>query len=149
MALSDEVTLRYPEQVVKELTNPRSSSATTVDSTKLSQACTSVQAYFGLYAQAAYDSTKPVHVEVAVRGVVALLQSWGGSANGVARIKWDAWIEECRAVRDTRARARIQPQTTGVQVPSTEDANQKPPFDDSRFREIGTSLSAGPDPDLD
>lgn len=119
-ALATAVEARYHEQQLKELTNPRDASATTINSTKLEQACTSVQTYFGTYAQETYDSTVDIHVEVAVRGVVALLQSWGGSAQGVARIKWDAWLEEVKAVRNTRARARIEPATTSELTPSDE-----------------------------
>lgn len=149
MALSDEVALRYASQVLKELTNPRSTSASSIDATKMTQACTSVTAYFGLYAQAAYDSTKAIHVEVAVRGVVALLQSWGGASQGVQRIKWDAWVEECRAVRDTRARARIQPRTTGVRRPTADDANEVPDFDSTRFADVNTRVHGSEEDRLD
>ena len=138
-ALAEAVTLRYPEQVLKELTNVRDPSATSVDSQRLEQAVTSVQVYFSTYAQESYDSTVGIHVEVGVRGVIALLQSWGGSAQGVSKIRWDAWLEEVKAVRDTRARARIEPATTSELTPSDEvDGGQevRPFADRQRYRRM-------------
>lgn len=119
-ALATAVEDRYDAQILKELTNVRDPSQTSIDSTKLERACTSVQTYFATHAQEEYDATVDIHVEVAVRGVVALLQSWGGAAQGIARIKWDAWLEEVKAVRVTRARARVEPATTSQLTPSEE-----------------------------
>lgn len=138
-ALATAVEARYPAQVLNELTNPRDSTATSFNSTKLEQAVTSVQVYFATHAQEDYDSTVGIHVEVAVRGVIALLQSWGGSAQGVARIKWDAWLEEVKAVRNTRARARLEPATNSELTPSDEvDGTQevRPFADRQRYRRL-------------
>ncbi len=44
MTLATEVQARYPTQVLKELTNPRGTAAVSLDSTKLAQACTSIEA---------------------------------------------------------------------------------------------------------
>jgi hypothetical protein len=136
MALSDEVALRYPTQILKELTNPRTPSASSVDSTKLAQACTSVQRQFRTYAQMDYDSTLVEHVDVAVDGVVALLQRWGGSSRSIARIKWTDWIEECRALRDTGPRARFRPTSSGNLTKTAERPNEKAAFDSARFEDV-------------
>ena len=88
-----------------------------------------------MLAQETYDSTVTIHVEVAVRGVVALLQSWGGVATGVFTITWDAWKEECREMRGTRARARMLPVSTSVLTPSVEGTGStvRPAFDIAKF----------------
>lgn len=150
MALSDDVIARVPSAILIGLTNPRGGAApTSNNSTLLSQACSSIQTWFGTYAQETYSSSVAIHVEVCVKGVVALLKRWGAGEYALASEDWAAFKSECETVRATRARARIQPQTTAVQTPTAEDANAKPAFDDSRFRDIGSTLSAGPDDDLD
>lgn len=150
MALIDDVTARVPSAILIGLTNPRGGAApTSNNSTLLTQACTSIQTWFATYAQEAYDSTVGIHVEVCVKGVVALLKRWGAGEYALASEDWAAFKTECETVRSTRARARIQPRTTGVQVPTADDPNGKPPFDDMRFRDIVPTLTAGPDDDLD
>lgn len=150
MALSDDVIARVPGAILIGLTNPLGGSApTSTNTTLLAQACSSIEAWFGTYAQETYTSSVAIHVEVAVRGVVALLKRWGAGEYAMASEDWAAFRSECETVRATRSRARIQPQTTAVQTPTAEDANEKPPFDDSRFRDILGTLAAGPDDDLD
>lgn len=150
MALSDDVQSRVPSAILIGLTNPRGGAApTSIGTTLLTQACSSIQTWFETYAQETYSSSVAIHVEVAVRGVVALLKRWGAGEYALASEDWAAFKSECETIRSTRARARIQPQTTGVQVPTADEAGSKPPFDDTRFREIASTLVAGPDDDLD
>lgn len=147
MALSDEVQARYSEQQLVELTNPRNPEATSIASAQLARACTAVEAYFGPFVHEVYDGTVQIHVEVAVAGVIAMLQRWGGSSASVGQIGWDAWRDDCERVRATRARARISPQAGGSRTPTPErpddDGRLLPPFDSEDFRDFSLRSPAG------
>lgn len=121
MSLSDEVQNRYDSQVLTELTNIRESDAASVDTTVLGRACDDIElAWFQQYAQQEYDSTDRKHILVAVDGVVALLQRWGGKSSRVARIEWESWIASARDLASVSSRARIVPQSSSELTPSDE-----------------------------
>jgi hypothetical protein len=150
MTLSTDVQDRVPSAILVGLTNPRGGAApTSIGSTLLTQACTSIEAWFGTYAQEAYDSSVPIHVEVAVKGVVALLKRWGAGEYALATEDWAAFKSECETVKNTRARARIEPATTSELTPSDEVVNgEVRPFAD-RTRWAGyLPRRATVDPDL-
>lgn len=147
MALADEVALRYPAQSLVELTNPRSPEATVLDATKMAKAVTAVTSSFQIHAQQAVDETDATlyaqQLEVLVDGVIATLQKWGGNAAGVRKIKWDSWVESCKALRGITSRARISPATNSTQEPTPPDANRKPDFDDRYYDELIPGGSGG------
>jgi hypothetical protein len=143
VALADEVALRYPAQSLVELTNPRSPEATVLDATKMAQAVTSVEGWFRIHVQAEPDVADAQMLEVLVDGVIATLQKWGGNAAGVRKIKWDAWIESCKALRGIGSRARLSPSTNSTQEPTPPDATQKPVFDDAYYDELTPGGSGG------
>lgn len=121
MALSDDVIARVPSGMLVALTNPRGGAApTSNDSGWLERACTSIQTWFETYAQEPYDSSVGIHVEVAVKGVVALLKTWGAGEYAMSAESWDAWRLECERVRETRSRGRIVPTTSSELTPSDE-----------------------------
>ena len=135
MALVDDIALRIPAQVLVELTNPDDNTATAQNSTNLAQAASSIQTYFETYAQEAYSSSVGIHVEVAVRGARDLMNEWGsGDRLGSAEF-WDKFRFECFTVRDTRARARIVPDTNSELTPSDENptSDELRPWADSTF----------------
>lgn len=138
MAISADVISRVPDAILIGLTNPRGGAApTSVGSTLLTRACDSIQTWFGTYAQETYDSTVAIHVEVAVKGVVALLKRWGAGEYALAAEDWAAFKSECETVRNTRARARIEPATTSELTPSDEvdgSAEVRPWADPDRYR---------------
>lgn len=115
--LADAVEARYSSEVLRQLTNPYDPSASGIDDTKLEAAASAVAGWFPIYAQAELDVTDPVHLDVAVDGVIMLLQKWGGTATGVAAVTREAWVEACREVRNTGARSRIEPQTNSPELP--------------------------------
>ena len=115
--LADAVEARYAAEVLRQLTNPYEPEAAAVDDTKLEAAAAEVEAWFPIYVQTTLDVTNAVHLGVAVDGVIMLLQKWGGAAQGVATMTREAWLEACREVRNTGARARFEPMTNSPEVP--------------------------------
>lgn len=140
MALSDDVQSRVPPQLLIELTNPRDDTATSIGSTLLTQAATSVTYRFQMYAQETYSSTNNYHVELAVHGVVGLLRLWGSGSWGQSREFWEWFKTECEAYRDIGPRARITPTTNSPLTPSNEEWDSsdtiRPWSDDREFYDI-------------
>ncbi len=78
MTLAAEVTARVPARRLIQITNPESSTASTVDTTLLGLACTDVGGEFELEAGVTIDLTNPIHVAIAISGVVSKLHEWTG-----------------------------------------------------------------------
>lgn len=115
--LADAVEARYSAEILRQLTNPYAPEENGIDDTKLEAAADEVAGWFPIYAQAELDITNPVHLSVACDGVIMLLQKWGGAAQGVATMSREAWVEACREVRNTGARARFEPATNSPELP--------------------------------
>lgn len=136
MALADDIILRVPDQVLIEHTNQRDPSATAVDSTALTQAASDVTVWFETYAEEAYDSTVEIHVQVGIRATMSILRDYGGQIYGASTEWWERFEKDCERVRNTRARARIEPSTNSKLTPSDENptgAPMKPWADDAFF----------------
>lgn len=139
MALIDDVQKRIPEQVLIEASGPRDSGAEEINLSKLAQAAASVEVRIQMYAEETYDADNDYHVELAVHGVVGLLDLWGSGDPQSVREFWEWFKGECQQYRDIGPRARIQPQTNSPLQPSDEDATgerQYPWADDREFRDI-------------
>lgn len=148
MALWDEVKSRYKTAALKSLTNKDDPTAVAVDDTQGTRAATAAEADFQTYAGETYDSTIQRHVETAVRGVIAFLFEWGGSAVGITRIKHEQFIEECRALRKRGVNRRIKPSSTSGLTVTQDDAGDKSAFDTSRFTTtVPTNLRRNDDTD--
>ena len=146
MALSDDVILRVPNQVLVECTNPRNPAATALDATLLAQASTSVTFRFQMYAQETYSSLNEYHVELAVHGVVALLRIWGSGDWTSSKDLWEWFKGECAAYKAIGPRSRIVPSTNSPLVPSNEEwpaGTVRPWSDDPQFYDILPRRSAG------
>lgn len=153
MALADDVALHIPAATLVQLTNPRDGHApTSVGTAKLTRACSRVTYWFAIYAGAEYDSSQPIHVDIAVDGVVALLRKWGGSSKGWAQTTWDQFKEACAELAEVSTRARPEPATNSELTPSDENPSGttvRPWSDPSRFRGILPSPSSSADVDAD
>ncbi len=149
MALVDDVKLRVPGQTLIEVTNPRGgASPTAIDETKLSQACSSIEARFGIYAQETYSSSVAIHVELCVEGAVSLLRKWGGNTYAASKAWWGEFREECERVAASRARGRIEPSTDSETTPTEENPTGialRPWADDSAFRGLVPRRPGGGD----
>lgn len=110
MALADDVTARIEDQLLIELTNPDSRTATTINSTLFALVVTDTESSFLLYAETTYDSTNDVHVMLGVQGVMALLESYTrlGKLGGES---WTDFLAALDRLRLTGSRARVEPQT--------------------------------------
>lgn len=154
MALADEVTNRYSDQELIELTNPESATATTIDTTYLGRAVTDVQAAFKVHAQIEYDGTVDTHVLTAVDGVIARLRTWArtGGVGNDANSAWQDWVDnQCKPLKSVTSRARVSPVTTSQLTPSAEVADgetRRPVFDEARLRRF-TPGSRSDDPYFD
>jgi hypothetical protein len=149
--LADAVQARYVGQALAEATRPRDSSASTVNTTRLEQACTSIQRFFPLYAQQDYDSTDDLHVEIAVEGVVALLAKWNGrkGSDGSGGSRFDAWVETMRQLANTTVRGH-EPPVTSSEITRTEETDGqsspvRPAFDRSKVSRYTPRRQGGVD----
>ena len=120
MALSDEVTSRYPNSRLIELTNAGDESASTINTTVLGLAATDAEAEFEEIAGLAYDGTDDRHVRAGVKGVIALLYKWGASPGAAADAAYDEFKEACESVGRVTGRNRVKPTTSSVLTPTSE-----------------------------
>jgi hypothetical protein len=89
------VVASYNADGLLQLTNIRNRAATSIDTAVGQSAAQGVIDVWPVYAQSAYDATNATHVEVAKRGVIAMLWSRGGTASQIAKIEWG----RCSATR--------------------------------------------------
>jgi hypothetical protein len=141
MALTDEVQSRFSSQILINVTNPQNSAATTVDTTRLGNASTDVQADFQIEAGIAYDNTVATHVNVAVDGVYAKLLIRAGQGG---KAEHDEYIERLRALKLITGRDRISPSTDSLLSPSTDVIGALPSFDRKNFAGFIPSPPARP-----
>lgn len=83
------VLVSYDNKSLRELTGVHDPTITGVNDTVGEDAAQGVINYWPVYAQIDYDGSLGLHVEVAKRGVIALLYERGGSSPQVAKLKWD------------------------------------------------------------
>ncbi len=120
MALSDEVTSRYPDSRLIQLTNAGDESADSVDTTMLGKAATDTEAKFVQLVGVEYDNSVATHVETAVLGVIAYLYRYGESPGTAAERAMEQFKESCEELAKVTARNRIKPRTTSVLTVSDE-----------------------------
>jgi hypothetical protein len=118
MALADEFKSRFSLERQIALTNPDLQTATTVDATRLTLACTDVQADFEIYAGTVYDGTDARHVSVAVEGVMLKLMSrMAGTDPDEMR---EQWLKRLNSFALVTGRNRIVPATDSILTPTSE-----------------------------
>jgi len=149
MSLTLNVQNRYGTQFLVNLTNPSDPSATTIDTTRLSNSCTDTEADFKIYAGTIYDDTDARHVTVAVDGVIAKLAVRTGTGGNYARVTHEEYLERLRHLALVTGRDRISPRTDSVLQPSPEQVGEevvRPAFDWRRFTDL---IPGGPAPGND
>lgn len=141
MALADEVTARYSDQELIELTNPEDGTATTINTTLLGYAVTDVQAEFEIRQIGEYDASDAKHVTVAVEGVLARLKTFArtGKVGGSGNDEWEWWIENrCKALAKVAGMKKVTAQTSTETTQSSElpdgVTTVRPWADSVRFR---------------
>lgn len=88
-ALWAAVVASYDEDGLIALTNIRNRAGVAIDTTVGENAAQGVIDLWPAYAQVAYTASNALHVEVAKRGVIAMLWSRGGAAATIAKVEWD------------------------------------------------------------
>ena len=140
-ALDAEVTDRYSNQYIVNLTRPDDPSETTIDDERMDAAVADTKADFiievGLeYAGAAGDQT---HIVIGVEGVIVHLLERTGRGEKTTGERYDRYIERLRSLR-----ARILPGTTSKVVPTPERGNPvRPIFDYPRFDGVNPDAPHG------
>jgi hypothetical protein len=141
MSLDVQVTSRYSDQYLRQLTNVDHPENSAVNSPLFLLACADVQGDFLRVIGKAYDETLSEHVAVAVEGVIAKLTIWGGAPNQVGYDLEDKFERKLRGLRGT-----ILPKSTSAMVPSDEtrlSSTPAPAFDDAAFDPFGPGPSPG------
>lgn len=109
----------YDEDGLITLTNIRDRSATLISDSVGNNAALAVVDLWTVYAQQEFDPDDHASVEVAKRGVIAVLWSRGGTSSSIAKIEWDEVFGDSGMIaklRNTTSRARVAPSTnSGVQ----------------------------------
>tara|TARA_Y100000310_G_scaffold334113_1_gene413076 strand:- start:2979 stop:3440 length:462 start_codon:yes stop_codon:yes gene_type:complete len=149
MSLTLNVQNRYGTQFLVNITNPADPSATTIDTTRLSNSCTDTEADFKIYAGTTYDDTDARHVTVAVDGVIAKLAIRTGTGGNYARATHEEYLERLRHLALVTGRDRVAPKTDSILQPSTEQVGDevvRPEFDWRRFTDL---IPGGPAPGTD
>lgn len=106
------------------LTNVRDRSATTIDDTVGTAAALSVLNLWPAYTQVDFDVADALHLEVAARGVIAILWERGGAATSIEKTKWDAIFGPgglADAVKKTGSRGRPGPSSNSTIRTSAEN----------------------------
>jgi len=125
MALADEVTARYGDQFLVNLTNPFDEEPTTVDTTRLAKAVLDVIADFKTYASVEYDNDEDQHVSLACEGVIVKLMVRCGELKPEAEKAWRKEdLKEGLAL--VTGRDRLLPTTNSILQTSSEARGSMP-----------------------
>ena len=142
MALSDEVLARFSSQYMISLTNPQSSAATTVDTTRLNYASTDTQALFQIHCGTNYDNTNSIHVLACVPVVIDLLRIYSGQ---VSREQvQDSIVGGLQAAAKILGRDRIAAYTDSLLDPTDDTSGDLPKSDRQNFKGFLTNSPGQP-----
>jgi hypothetical protein len=134
MALTDEVQNRLSSQLLINITNPQNSTADSIDTTRLSNAVSDVEADFKIECGVAYDNDDETHVTVAVQGVYAKLLIRSAQVDAVSYAFHDKYIERLRALKLIAGRDRIVPDTDSLLTATEDTSGDIPAMDRKNFR---------------
>jgi hypothetical protein len=131
------VVASYDADLLTQLTNVRDPSATAASTTRGESAAEAVISLWPVWAQTEYDPADATHVEIAKRGVIAVLCSRGGVAPEAARVEWGEVFGPSgmlARLQATGPRSRMSPSTNSQVQPSEEAIFGSPilPWSDSR-----------------
>lgn len=83
------VKARYDSASLISLTNINDRDQTAIDDTVGTEAANGTLNLWPAYAQVEFDVSDGLHLEVAVRGTIAMLYERGGTSTDVAKIEWE------------------------------------------------------------
>lgn len=131
------VVASYDADLLTQLTNVRDPSATGASTARGESAAQAVISLWPVWAQIDYDGADPTHVEIAKRGVIAVLCARGGVAPEAARVEWGEVFGPSgmlARLQATGPRGRMSPSTNSTVQPSEETVFGAPvlPWSDPR-----------------
>ena len=106
------VKTRYDADGLIALTNLHDRDQDAIDDTAGTEAANGVINLWPMYAEETFDVSDNLHLEVAVRGVIAMLWERGGSSAEIAKVEWDEVFSDeglMGRLRGTGARGRQTP----------------------------------------
>lgn len=126
---------RYDDQALIGLTNVRDRAKGTIDDAVGVQAASDVIGYFPIYVQTTYDEASVSHLNVGIRGVLAVLWMRGGTSAQIQRVKWEDWINEAKELKNVEPRGHAVPESNSTLTPSPECGGIQPcrPWADPMF----------------
>ncbi len=131
MSLDSNVQNRWSSQILINASNPQNSGQTSIDTTRLANAETDVQAAFKVLSGVAYDDTDDRHVLYATEGVLVRLLVLTGQT---ALSDWRDWKRSLkRELAPVTGRDRIIMSSRSKFRPTEEAAGDKPLNDRSVF----------------
>lgn len=138
MALINDYQARFSTQERVNLSNPQNSTATSVDSTRETNAAEDARGDFEAVCGVTYDSSNRIHVSASVPLVAQKLLVYTGRAS---QEDYDKFLDRLdKYYRLVLGRDRITPTTNSQLSPTAEEANSKPMDDLSNFsRFIGNA----------
>lgn len=116
------VVARYDNDSLVSLTNINDRDQGSIDTTVGTEAANGTLNLWPAYAQVEFDVSDGLHLEVAVRGTIAMLQERGGTSTDVAKIEWEEVFANdglMGKVKRTGPRGRQGPSSnSGVTTPA-------------------------------
>jgi len=145
--LWEAVKLSYDSKQLITLTNIHQRNQTSIDETVGDNAALGVINIWIIYAQVAYDENDGLHVEVAKRGVIAMLWERGGVSVTIARQEWaevftDGIVDK---LKRTGPRSRMSPSSNSNVAQHSgllSDGTKPEPWADVRALPLGLMPSA-------
>lgn len=146
MALIDDVKARIPDQKLRELTNPNSPDATSIDDTVLNTAITDTKAMFRTHAGVTYDGDDDRHVMTATQLVPMVLQLYTVPEAQFQERLWSQMVGTpgapglLRQLARVTSRSRVTPESTSERTASPDKpegvSKLRPDFDREHFRPL-------------
>lgn len=146
MSIESQFRTRYSTELVKQITNPQNSGATSEDTARTGLAASDVQGMFRIYVNEDYDETKSQHVAVAVKALFGLLLVYTGQAGGQESSIYRQIEDDMRALAKIGARGRMRVKSTSQLTPTPESEQGASPIRPDFDRPSLADLVPGPFP---
>ena len=119
---------RIDNQLLVQLTNELAS-ATTINTTRLTGACTDAVGEFEMTSGMLFNSNSGTHIAILIHGVLYFLELYKGREGAMLESHNKKFFNKCKSLREL---AVVTPSTNSQAVASQESANSLPDMDRSR-----------------
>lgn len=121
MSLSANVTGRYSEEKLRQITNPDARGSTSNDTTRLAFAVTDAEAEFQRRTAVEYDDTNATHVDVAVDLVILKLMERGSAPESAIEARRTRVEAAFTSLARVTGRDRPSPSSSGYGLSHTSE----------------------------